>query len=388
MLSTYRRAYNLAVEFFTTFSVHKGLDENGEKIDLRNKIRKIVSEECLGSNKAYNSNVVNEAVKEANQKFIEVCKKNKKTTNNKEYSTLGFKSCKLKVQTWRIDRLPKSHMPCKDIIGSIYITEKINNCAEGQSVSVTLDHGRWYMNVVKHISLFAEKQGEVKCVSVDPGSRTFATCYSESEVVVAGKNFAIEYLVPLAKELRSLESKKRKLNKINFLEKDDEGKIIKPQWYYDRLTHIENRMNKTSQRKADLVLDLHQKTAFYLVSHYDVIFLPTFETKKMVKKGKRKLNKTAVKNMLSLNHYQFKLMIKWYAKKYGKHVVDVNESYTTKTHSWNGFIDEKIGSKKYFFVEINGNEVKIDRDVNAARGIFIRSLSLLQNEFYLNLKAT
>lgn len=373
MICTYRRAYNLAVEFFLNFYQHKGLDENGEKIDLRNKIRKIVSEECLKTNKAYNSNVVNEAVKEANQKFIEVCRKNKKRKDD-VFSELGFKSCKKKIQTWRIDRLPKSHMPCKNEIGGIYITERISNCSEGQSISVTLDHGRWYMNVVKYISLIAEKQGEVRCVSVDPGSRKFATCYSEDEVLIAGDGFVVNYLVPLTKEMRKLDREKRKLNSIQF------DMDVKPQWYYDRIKCIENKIDKITQRKSDLVLDLHQKTAFYLVSHYDVIFLPTFETKKMVKKGKRKINKTSVTNLLSLNHYQFKQLIKWYAKKYGKHLIDVNESYTSKTMSWNGFIDENLGSKKHIMANLAGQKVKICRDINGARGIFIKSLSLLGKE--------
>jgi len=75
--------------------------------------------------------------------------------------------------------------------------------------------------------------------------------------------------------------------------------------------------------------------------------------------------------MLDLSHYKFKMKLKWYAKKYGKIVVDCNESYTSKTRSWNGTIDETRGSKKY----IKDDYIKVGRDINAARGILIKQLS-------------
>jgi len=110
------------------------------------------------------------------------------------------------------------------------------------------------------------------------------------------------------------------------------------------------------------------------VQNYDVIFLPTFETKWMVtRKDKRvrTIRRNTCRQMLDLCHYKFKLRLKWYAKKYGKHVVDCNESYTSKTRSWNGIIDNKLGSSKV----IKGNGFKVDRDINAARNILIKHLS-------------
>jgi len=64
------------------------------------------------------------------------------------------------------------------------------------------------------------------------------------------------------------------------------------------------------------------------------------------RKQGRRVRRRSAKEMLSLGHYDFKLKIKWYAKKYGKHVVDCNESYTSKTRSWDGVIDLKLGGKK------------------------------------------
>lgn len=118
---------------------------------------------------------------------------------------------------------------------------------------------------------------------------------------------------------------------------------------------------------------MHHKFAYYLVSNFDCIFLPTFETKSMVKrKGKtRTIRRNTARQMLDLGHYKFKLLLKWYAKKYGKQVVDCNEAYTSKTKSWNGDIEENLGGKKY----IKDENIIVDKDINGARGIFIKCLT-------------
>ena len=75
--------------------------------------------------------------------------------------------------------------------------------------------------------------------------------------------------------------------------------------------------------------------------------------------------------MIDLNHYGFKLRLKWYARKHGKIVVDCNEAYTSKTRSWDGSIDEKLGSSKI----IKGDGFTVDRDINGARGILLKNLT-------------
>ncbi len=93
----------------------------------------------------------------------------------------------------------------------------------------------------------------------------------------------------------------------------------------------------------------------------------------MVKrKGKiRTIRRNTARQMLDLGHYKFKLLVKWYAKKYGKKIVDCNESHTSKTKSWSGEIDEKLGGKKI----IKDENVIVDRDINGARNIFIKCLT-------------
>ena len=148
-------------------------------------------------------------------------------------------------------------------------------------------------------------------------------------------------------------------------------KKIEEQWYQEKIRGIDRKIDRLKSKKDDLLLDLHNRLAYDLVQKYDVIFLPTFETQKMSKKQGRRICRRITREMLSLGHYEFKLRIKWYAKKYGKHVVDCNESYTSKTRSWSGEIDNKLGGKKI----IKDDNFIVDRDVNGARGILLKQLT-------------
>jgi len=117
--------------------------------------------------------------------------------------------------------------------------------------------------------------------------------------------------------------------------------------------------------------ELHHKTARFLVDNFDVILLPTFETKQMSNKATRRIHSKSVRQMLGLAHYRFKLFIKHKAFECGKLVLDVCEAYTSKTVSWTGEIKQKLGGAKVIR-DKDGNTM--DRDTNGARGIFLRAV--------------
>ena len=52
-------------------------------------------------------------------------------------------------------------------------------------------------------------------------------------------------------------------------------------------------------------------------------------------------------------------------------VIDVNEAYTSKTRSWDGSIKSNLGGA---IVIRDESGFGMDRDVNGARGIFLRAL--------------
>ena len=91
----------------------------------------------------------------------------------------------------------------------------------------------------------------------------------------------------------------------------------------------------------------------------------------MWRKAGRKIQSKTARMMLSFKHYEFKQRLKWKAWQRGSMVVDVNEAYTSKTVSWTGEINYKLGSGK---IVSDGNGFRMDRDINGARGIFLRAL--------------
>jgi len=367
-LALYRRSYNLAVERFRNDHYK---DESGKFINLRPAIKAQVEQEQQETGRAYNSLISDNGTLAAATTFKAVCSKNKKLKGAKSgFSEIGFKSRKGSMHSFSIDRLPKGLNPCVKTLGRIYLTESVPSEALGKSCTMTCDKGRWFIQVQQHIELNTEIQGEVKCAGVDQGVRTFATCFSQDDALIVGDNFAKEKLFPLMQRVDKLIGQKQKiLNQVKGIQFLD-----MPQWARDRLVYFNNEINRLKCKKDDLILDLHNRLAFELVSNYDVIFLPSFQTKGMVTRKNKKvrtIRRNTCRQMLDLNHYSFKLRLKWYAKKYGKHVVDCNESYTSKTRSWDGGIDQKLGSSK----TIKGDGFTVDRDINGSRNILLKHLT-------------
>ena len=53
-------------------------------------------------------------------------------------------------------------------------------------------------------------------------------------------------------------------------------------------------------------------------------------------------------------------------------VIDCNEAYTSKTVSWTGEVIDNLGGSRVIKSPSTG--LKMDRDLNGARGIFLRAL--------------
>ena len=213
---------------------------------------------------------------------------------------------------------------------------------------LVLSNGEYYLKVPHKVKLsLPENQGRI--VALDPGVRTFQTFYSESSCGSFGY--------------------------------DDFGKI------YRLCNHLDDLISRTSKatgrkkykmkqaqkrmriRVKNLITEIHWQVANFLTKEFDVILLPTFDTSNMVQKGKRRLRSKSVKALLTWSHYKFKMRLKNKAKERGKTVIDVCEAYTSKTCSWTGEIVNVGGSRV-----IRSNGITLDRDLNEARNIFIRSL--------------
>ena len=189
-------------------------------------------------------------------------------------------------------------------------------------------------------------------IALDPGVRTFLTFFSETECGKIGYR-AFGRIQRLCHWLDGLISRTD----------------IEPDYHKRR--RMRRAQERMRQRIINLVDELHWQTARWLTSNYKVILLPTFETQNMTRRAGRKIRSKTARMMLSFRHYEFRQRLKWKAWQRGASVLEVNEAYTSKTRSWDGGVDEKLGGRAVIRDE---KGFGMDRDVNGARGIFLRAL--------------
>ena len=225
-----------------------------------------------------------------------------------------------------------------------------NHEAEVKDSRVVVENGKWYLNV-SYIKQTKSRDPSGDIVALDPGVRTFMTLYSEKAFGWLGHH-AINRIQRLCQHADNL---------------------------YSRASQVPRPLRRVLRKCAlkiqaqihNLVEELHKKVAHFLVTNFDVILLPTFETSQMTRRGARKIRKKSVRQMLTLSHHKFKMFLKHKAKEYGVTVVDADEAYTSKTLSWTGDIVENLGGAKVI-TDAEGN--RMDRDLNGARGIFIAEM--------------
>lgn len=345
-----RRAYNL------TIAELRGYDEAEDKekwkaetpsknqAAFRKQVRDNVSEEFSG----VPSNLLDEAVNAAYTTQSNVISRRKQG----ECCEMHFRSRKSPKQSFVVRRLSKGGVFPATL--DAHYTEALPVESDGRMAYAVLENGRWFVTCQCEVAVSKIESQDLRIVAVDPGVRTFLTTYSFDSCEKIGDGF-YNGIFPLLVQLDRLISWRSKLR----LVKD------KKQCHYDRFRNLDKQINRLRNRIRDRVDDLHCRAADFLTKEYDVILLPTFETQEMSNRGKRCIGTKTVRAMLGLGHYRFKCYLKWIAYKRGKHVIDVNEAYTSKTDSRTGELVD-VGSSR----TING----MCRDLNGARGILLRTL--------------
>ena len=265
------------------------------------------------------------------------------------FSEVGFRSRKHPRQGCYV---PKKAVTANGvyhtILGTLRMAEPVPE--DRRDSRLTLHNAQYHLAV----TMPAERRNsetQARVVALDPGIRTFLTWFSETDAGHIGKH--------------------------------DFGRI---QRLCTHLDHILSRAAKTSARRkrnlrraadrirvriTNLINELHHQSARYLVDNFDLILLPTFQTHEMAQRAKRRIRSKSVRSMLTFAHYRFQRFLLWKAWQTGKQVLLVNEAYTSKTCSWSGEIIENLGGRP----SIRGSDgVRVDRDINGARGIFLRAL--------------
>jgi len=278
-----------------------------------------------------------------------MCKRKNKGITKDKWHKVSYRSRKDSKQTLYI---PKSAIKNRGvyhtILGDLKISEGFPSII--MDSRLTLENGNYHLIIpYEQATTLSEKQTRV--VAIDPGIRTFQTFYNPEFSGFLG-NGDIGKITRLCHHLDELISKK---SKSASKKKQRIGKAIK---------RMRNRIK-------NLVDELHHKVSKFLVDHFDIIFLPSFDVSQMVKRGKRKINSKSARSLLTWSHYRFKCFLKNKCEEFNKLLLIVNEAYTSKTLSWNGQINYSLGGSK----TIRDNNHYVNRDMNGARNIWVKSVS-------------
>ena len=223
--------------------------------------------------------------------------------------------------------------------------------AEVKDSQLILENGRYFL-CVPYIEKKKTREPSGRIVALDPSVRDFMTFFSQDCFGWLGMQ-CINRIQRLCQHCDNLLSRatqeKRPLRRA-----------------------LRKAANRIKVKIRNLIDELHKKVAHFLATNFDIILLPTFETQQMTKRGARKLRTKSVRQMLTLSHYRFKIFLKQKALEYGVQVIDVCEAYTSKTVSWTGEVVANLGGSK---VIKSSEGDRMDRDLNGARGIFIKNIA-------------
>ena len=224
-------------------------------------------------------------------------------------------------------------------------------------------------------------------VALDPGEKIFMSYYSLNNCGHIGYN--------LREKILKIQSK------IKILQKNIKKNTNKTKKKINNKNKIKNKINKYYKKIQNIVKELHNKTALYLVRHYNTILLPEFKTQNIVKCFGKKFIKNKVKEIKdtiinkedqkkefrkytkikqlskkskfllnSLSHYKFKQHLINKGNEYGCKIKIVTEEYTSQCCSNCGILSNNYNYR----LKICPNcDLKIDRDINGSRNILIKN---------------
>jgi transposase len=185
-------------------------------------------------------------------------------------------------------------------------------------------------------------------ISIDLGLRTFITGVSNKDVIEIGNN-----IQPKIKEMLKYKDK--------IMNNKEIPKSIRKK--------IEIRTNRKLSNLRD---ELHWKTINYLTKHHKRIIIGDLNSKSIVRNDGSVLRKMDKRLVYFYSFYMFKQRLKTKCQLNNNKYDLVNEYLTTKICSNCGNSKEDVGANKTY--NCNQCKIKIGRDVNSCRNIYIRSL--------------
>lgn len=351
-IEVYRRVYNLTIAY-----MKKNTNMNFTK--LRPIIDKIIASKTdlnelsksSGIPKHTRDNAINDCILAYKSAFTNLRNKNVKHFKLR-YKKKSHHLSSIVIEPSAFSKLESKNGFAFSILGNIESSEPLKGITKECRLCYNSRSNVFLLRVPfdKITTQFVKSGLEA---ALDPGIRTFQTIYSpQGNCYDICSSDSTKKLKELTKKLRK-KNKKKKGEVTNFKE-------FKPKKYLKR---IQNKLE-------NMVKDMHCKVSNFLCRTFDVILIGNMSTKSIISK-EGNMSSSNKKLCLALSHYKFKLIIENMAKKFNTRVYYVDESYTTKTCSWCAYIKDDVGANKRF----NCNQClnKCDRDINAARNIYIKN---------------
>ncbi len=163
---------------------------------------------------------------------------------------------------------------------------------------------------------FDEEKNDLSVCAIDPGIRTFKMVYDNQGIVTEVAPGDVRRIYRLCGHADKLQSK---FNHPGVRSKQ-RCKMCKV-WF------------KIFNRIRNLVKDVHRKGVKFLCEKFHVVFVPDFNTDRMVRKKRsyRRIWSKITRVMMTWSHFSCKTLLKAKAAETGTAIETVTEEYTSKT---------------------------------------------------------
>ncbi len=220
------------------------------------------------------------------------------------------------------------------------------------AVTITLTRVGWYFSFLSKSTIETSQYTPHEVVALDPGVRTFMTGYFSDGMVIEWGDGDMRRVYALLRRADQLQSQ------------IDKGKQKYRRPWLRLLLKIRYKID-----------EIHRKFATFLCRMVKRILLPKFDTSRMVKRAKRNISSKTARSMINWAHYRFRESLKAKVALYPRCVLYIcDEHFTSKTCGSCGHIHQDLGKNKTFVCPKCA--YKSDRDINAARNILLRFLTL------------
>lgn len=225
---------------------------------------------------------------------------------------------------------------------------------------------RWYISFqVEFEPVELAKTGKV--VGVDVGLTDVAI---SSDGFKSGR-FLDKELTDRIDRSQSIYSKRRHYAKVK-IAMDNRNKVINPRTMSDFSNVEKARVTKAKLQKhlANKRKDFLHKLTTDLVRQYDIIVIEDIKAKKMMR------NSSLAKSIANAAWREFRLMLEYKCRWYGKQLIAVSSNYTSQECSNCNHLDGKktLDIREWTCPRCSAHH---DRDINAAQNILNRGLATL-----------